>query len=254
MITEKVSGGQSFLASIQNLLIFAIFKSSLNLDPIRHWSENWCPDYLEHALCSSEIHLAAAKSLEIIGHVTNCCKRPIPPELEGLKLADTPSGNSEVDILIGNDQYGHLITGKMIKTSNEAMIAIESKFGWLLAGSTSNIRNSNTMGCHRIDTQSAESQLDSILTKFWETNQIPNERNQDDSVMKTFRKTIKFNDTSGRYSVALPWKENKNDPPSNLNLSVKRLASLQRTLNNKRDPNLSANTTSNCRSSSKWDL
>ena len=60
-----------------NLIIFAIFKSSLNLNPIRHWSENWCPDYLEHALCSSEIHLAAAKSLEIIGHVTNCCKRPI---------------------------------------------------------------------------------------------------------------------------------------------------------------------------------
>ena len=58
-------------------LIFAIFKSSLNLNPKRHWSENWCPGYLEHALCSSEIHLAAAKSLEIIGHVTNCCKRPI---------------------------------------------------------------------------------------------------------------------------------------------------------------------------------
>ena len=77
LITEKVSGGQSFLASIQNLLIFAIFKSSLNLNPIRHWSENWCPGYLEHALCSSEIHLAAAKSLEIIGHMTNCCKRPI---------------------------------------------------------------------------------------------------------------------------------------------------------------------------------
>ena len=76
LITEKVSGGQSFLASIQNLLIFAIFKSSLNLNPIRHWSENLCPSYLEHALCSSEIHLAAAKSLEIIGHVTNCCKRP----------------------------------------------------------------------------------------------------------------------------------------------------------------------------------
>ena len=77
-MTEMVSGGQSFLPSIQNLLIFAIFKSLLNLNPIRHWSENWCPGYLEHALCSSEIHLAAAKSLEIIGHVTNCCKRPIP--------------------------------------------------------------------------------------------------------------------------------------------------------------------------------
>ena len=29
---EKVSGGQSFLASIQNLPIFAIFKWSLNLN------------------------------------------------------------------------------------------------------------------------------------------------------------------------------------------------------------------------------
>ena len=44
---------------------------------MRHWSENWCPGYLKHALSSSETHLAAAKVLEIIGHVTNCCKRPI---------------------------------------------------------------------------------------------------------------------------------------------------------------------------------
>ena len=48
---------------------------------MRHWFENWCPGYLKHALSSSEIHLAAAKILEIIGHVTNCCKRPIPEKL-----------------------------------------------------------------------------------------------------------------------------------------------------------------------------
>ena len=33
--------------------------------------------YLKHAFSRSEIHFAVAKSLEIIGHVTNCCKRPI---------------------------------------------------------------------------------------------------------------------------------------------------------------------------------
>ena len=74
---RKISGGQSFLASIQNLLIFAIFKSSLNFNLIRHWSKNWCSGYLKHALSSSEIHFAVAKSLEIIRHMTNCCKRPI---------------------------------------------------------------------------------------------------------------------------------------------------------------------------------
>jgi len=30
-----------------------------------------------HALSSSEIYVAVAKRLEIIGHLTNCCKRPI---------------------------------------------------------------------------------------------------------------------------------------------------------------------------------
>ena len=74
---EKVAGGQSFFASIQNLLIFTIFKSSLNLSHARNWSENWCSGYLKHALSVSEIHLAVARSLEIIGHVTNCCKRLI---------------------------------------------------------------------------------------------------------------------------------------------------------------------------------
>ena len=44
---------------------------------MRHWSEIWCPGYLKHALSSSEIHFAVAKTLEIICHVSNCCKRPI---------------------------------------------------------------------------------------------------------------------------------------------------------------------------------
>ena len=59
----------------------------------------------------------------------------IPPELKGLKLADRlqSSQNLDVDIIIGNDYYGPLITGKIIKTENEALIAIESKFGWLLS-------------------------------------------------------------------------------------------------------------------------
>ena len=45
--------------------------------PYTALAENWCPGYLKHALSSSEIHFAVAKSLEIIGHVTNCCKRLI---------------------------------------------------------------------------------------------------------------------------------------------------------------------------------
>ena len=62
-------------------------------------TENWCPGYLEHALCSSEIHLAAAKSLEIIGHVTNCCKRPIELILAKSGCFTTPVNIQEMTII-----------------------------------------------------------------------------------------------------------------------------------------------------------
>ena len=53
-------------------------------------------------------------------------KLKIPPELKGLKLADRlqSSENLDLDIIIGNDYYGQLITGEIIKTENEALIAI----------------------------------------------------------------------------------------------------------------------------------
>lgn len=52
----------------------------------------------------------------------------IPPELKGLKLADRlqSSENLDVDITTGNNYYGQLITAKIIKPENEALIAMES--------------------------------------------------------------------------------------------------------------------------------
>ena len=54
-----------------------------------------------------------------------------PPDLKGLTLADhlQSSENLHVDIIIGNDCYGQLITGKIIKTENEALMAMENEFG-----------------------------------------------------------------------------------------------------------------------------
>ena len=51
------------------------------------------------------------------------------------------SENLDVDIIIGNDYYGVLITAKITKTANDALIAMESIFGWLLSGP---IQNENT--------------------------------------------------------------------------------------------------------------
>ena len=166
----------------------------------------------------------------------------IPPELKGLKLADRlqSSQNLDVDIIIGNDYYGQLITGKIIKTENEALIAIESKFGWLLSGPVQNESNHenhlNTL-CQRIEIMPVEeSKLDNLLTKFWEINKIPEESDKNDDIIK-FQKTIRSNKATGRYNVRLPWKLNKHDLPTNLILSKRRLNSLLNSLK-KKDPGL----------------
>jgi len=64
---KKFSAPQRFLASgYKAFNFFALFKSSffllVNVSLSRHWSENWRP---------SEIHIAAAKSLKIIGRMLN---------------------------------------------------------------------------------------------------------------------------------------------------------------------------------------
>lgn len=151
------------------------------------------------------------------------------------------SQNIDVDIIIGNDYYGQLITGKIIKTENEALIAIESKFGWLLSGPVQNESNHendlNTL-CQRIEIMPVEeSKLDNLLTKFWEINKIPEESDKNDDIFIKFQKTILFNKVTGRYNVRLPWKLNKHDLPTNLILSKRRLNSLLNSLN-KKDPGL----------------
>ena len=50
-----VSGGQSFLAPVQNLLLIITFKSSLNLNLTWRWSGNYSSGYLKQALISSEL-------------------------------------------------------------------------------------------------------------------------------------------------------------------------------------------------------
>ena len=167
----------------------------------------------------------------------------IPPELQGLKLADPShaSENLKVDIIIGNDYYGQLITGKVIKTQNKALIAMESKFGWLLSGPIYKGKNSQsnlTTLCQRVEIMPVEDEkLNNLLTKFWEINQIPEENKQDEEIIRKFQETIWFNEATGRYNVKLPWKLNKHDLPANYNLSKSRLNSLQNSLNRK-DPEL----------------
>ena len=80
------------------------------------------------------------------------------------------------------------ITVSWFLTANDALIAMESKFGWLLSGPIQNENNHvtnndlNTL-CQRVKFMPVEeSKLDNLLTKFWEISMIPEESDKyDDS-------------------------------------------------------------------------
>ena len=59
------------------------------------------------------------------------------PHLQGLQLADSPDSNESVDVLIRSDYYWDFIEGDIVR-GEFGPVAIDSKFGWFLSGSTDN--------------------------------------------------------------------------------------------------------------------
>ena len=85
-----------------------------------------------------------------------------------------------------------------MKTANDALIAMESIFGWLLSGPIQNENNHATNNdlntiCQRIGIVPVqESKLDNLLTKFWEISKIPEESDKNDDIITQFQKTIRL--------------------------------------------------------------
>lgn len=92
------------------------------------------------------------------------------------------------------------------------------------------------ISCQMIDTHSIRNDdVNKTLTKFWEISQIPDVCNDTEitEVQKHFQDTIEFNKFTGRYNVGLPWKDNKQNLPTNFTLARKRLSNLKHTLKGK---------------------
>lgn len=166
----------------------------------------------------------------------------IPVEFKALAFADplNAEGDRTIDILIGNDHYAQIILGNTKKSQDERWMATQSKFGWLLSGPVPNNESSTetTLStlCQMIDAQPTRNDdLNETLTKFWSISKIPDECNDTEvtEVQKHFQDTIEFNKVTGRYNVRLPWKDNKQNLPTNFTLARKRLSNLQHTLKGK---------------------
>ena len=155
------------------------------------------------------------------------------PYLQGLRLADPvrTRGPLEIDIIIGNDYYGSLVTGEIIK--GDGPMAMNSKFGWLLSGPVLQAERPTEITeihCYRIEVTPAQDKetLNEIHPRFWELHSlgITDSPKVEDEVLRHFNESVSFNEQEGRYTVQLPWKQDRPPLPSNLGLCKKRLRAL----------------------------
>lgn len=165
--------------------------------------------------------------------------------LHNLILADSSVGleNSEVDILIGCDQYWDLVTGEVRRGEN-GPTAIHTRLGWVVSGPVeralippsfnpaTNLATTHVLRCAASPSQIQSQGIDKELRNFWDLESLGILR-EERSVHDEFTSTITFKD--GRYEVNLPWKEQHPILPDNYEMSRKRLMNLLQRLQQEPD-------------------
>ena len=168
------------------------------------------------------------------------------PQLQELELADSTQSKEEekdslaIDILIGSDFYWEIVSGD-ISRANSGLVAIKSKFGWLLSGPAKhNSRVGTETHCNlTIELPSSvptvhedgEGKLVEELKKFWETEAI-GITERENIERELFPEQVRYDFIARRYTVGLPWKIHRPEC-NNYGLCVSRLHQLMSRL--KRD-------------------
>nr|XP_047123002.1 uncharacterized protein LOC105849194 [Hydra vulgaris] len=156
-------------------------------------------------------------------------------ELANIPIADDLKDGKEIDILIGANYYWNFVTGQLIRT-NQSLTAVNTILGWTLNGNVKSINSASVNIASVLHTSSEPILVNSddlgSLGKFWELEDI-NEINTTFDLKYLYDK-IQFN--GKRYSVPLPWKQERKQIPDNYEKSKLRLLSTYNRL--KKNPNL----------------
>ncbi|XP_055936622.1 uncharacterized protein LOC129966232 [Argiope bruennichi] len=182
------------------------------------------------SLCSNFRHnISVLDEKKICGAIPRVSNPNIFPILKrkNIELSDTGEATPEIDLLIGADYLGVLLTGS-IEHIDKNLVAIKTKLGWTLQGK-------QTKQSKSLENIIYVANLD--LTELWSLDaigirdpvEIKSRQVADEETVEFFRKTIKRNEDK-RYEVCLPWKSGCPELESNKELATKRLMSTTKTL------------------------
>ncbi|XP_045482841.1 uncharacterized protein LOC123686673 [Harmonia axyridis] len=171
----------------------------------------------------------------ICNNVTSVRQGPWMDELSSLGIEISDEKDGPVDILIGADIAGKLLTGKRHELKC-GLVALHTLLGWTIMGKVTS--NEQSINSSMLVVTSMLSR-DLGPTDLWSLDvlgitdplQQKSEKDTEKAVMEHFLETV-LRKEDGRYEVHMPWIEGHPPLPNNFSIAQRRLENLMKKLNN----------------------
>ncbi|UYV80828.1 hypothetical protein LAZ67_19001892 [Cordylochernes scorpioides] len=204
-------------------------------------TETKCHKVYTVALCSNLSELDTLREFEFLGQDIICGEIPRTPkgawlnELKGSRiwLSDLGRDSPKIELLIGSDIYGSLLSGR-VKQLKNGLTALETHLGWTICGpSPKKDEQTDYSSLVVISMHSRNMSVDYL----WDLETIgikdPGENltklEEDKIVHQHFLNTVHQLE-DGRFCVGLPWLGNQEGIPSNRHIAERRLFNTTRKL------------------------
>jgi len=200
-------------------------------------------DHKQYHILVEGQHQVGGRVLEVLDQKSICGSIPRMHKgrwMQELKeksvwVADLGEDVPEIELLIGSDYYGSILTGKKVELQN-GLVAIETVFGWTLSGKVRDESVAMSVTSVSMHVQSEESSISDL----WELELIgikdpmehKSKEEKDQETKEHFRETVTRSE-DGRYSVRLPWIDGVPVVPNNRRVAEQRLISATRRLEEK---------------------
>ncbi|UYV76394.1 hypothetical protein LAZ67_14000274 [Cordylochernes scorpioides] len=145
-------------------------------------------------------------------------------KIKGIILSQDNFKGQEIDILIGANYLGMILTGKIVQVEAD-LTAVETKLGWTLMGnspiidSNDNVQQTLNLLTTRCDLKDL---WDLEVLGIRDPVETCSKETRYEEIKEKFITKIQ-RQSDQRYSVGLPWKVEKESIPSNLDIAIKRL-------------------------------
>ncbi|XP_045477034.1 uncharacterized protein LOC123682465 [Harmonia axyridis] len=189
----------------------------------------------------SSIHDDYASNFEaldqtvICNNVTSVRQGPWMDELSSLGIEISDKKDGPVDILIGADIAGKLLTGKRHELKC-GLVALHTLLGWTIMGKVTSNKQSINSSMLVVTTMLNRDLGPTDLCRLdvlgiTDPLQQKSKKDTEKAVMEHFLETV-LRKEDGRYEVHMPWIEGHPPLPNNFSIAQRRLENLMKKLNN----------------------